>query len=69
MPDETPNPHVKAKEIPPVADSKAKDDDQDPATHDLHLADGSVVESRGGIPSHVAVGDRVIRVLHAQERQ
>jgi hypothetical protein len=43
-------------------------DDLDP-THDLLLTDGSVVPSTGGIPTHVAVGDRVIPVLSVTERQ
>jgi hypothetical protein len=42
--------------------------DKPEATHDLLLADGSVVEHSGGIPTHIAVGDRTIPVLSATER-
>ena len=52
----------------PAVRSKSKDDDRPPATHDLLLADGSSVESSGGIPTHVAVGDRAIPVLSVTER-
>lgn len=37
-------------------------------THDLYLADGSVVESTGAIPTHYAVGDEVIPVVRVVER-
>lgn len=49
----------------------SKDQDQGDrpeVTHDLLLADGSCVESSGSIPTHIAVGDRVIPVLSATER-
>lgn len=57
--------HRKAAE--PVA-SKEPAEDRPETTHDLYLADGSSVESAGAIPTHIAVGDRVIPVLHAVER-
>ena len=55
----------KAEPVP----SKDQGDDKPEATHDLLLADGSVVEHSGGIPTHVAVGDRAIPVLSVTERQ
>lgn len=61
------NPH--AKKETPVADSKAAAAaDAPPVTHDLYLADGSAVESSGAVPTHIAVGDRAIPVIHAVER-
>jgi ABC-type nitrate/sulfonate/bicarbonate transport system substrate-binding protein len=36
--------------------------------HWLHLANGDVVESAGAIPTHVAVDDKVVPVVHAYER-
>lgn len=48
---------------------KAAQVDEGPEiTHDLLLADGSTVESSGGIPTHVAIGDQAIPVLFARER-
>lgn len=55
----------KAEPVP----GKDQADDRPEVTHDLLLADGTSVESSGGIPTHVAVGDRTIRVLSATERQ
>lgn len=49
--------------------SNDKADDRPEVTHDLLLADGSAYESSGGIPTHVAVGDRSIPVLTVTERQ
>jgi hypothetical protein len=67
------------RDIVPATQRKAdpvapKDQDQDQGdrpevTHDLLLADGTSVESSGGIPTHVAVGDRVVPVLSVTERQ
>jgi hypothetical protein len=65
-------PGLQRKAAEPVA---SKDQDQDQAgdrpevTHDLLLADGTSVESSGGIPTHIAVGDRAIPVLSVTERQ
>jgi len=56
------------KAADPVAAKDTADDRPEP-THDLLLTDGSSVESSGGIPTHVAVGDRTIPVLAATERQ
>lgn len=56
--------HRKAE---PVAAKDQAEDQPDP-THDLYLADGSCVESAGAVPTHIAVGDRVIPVLRAVER-
>lgn len=63
-------PGIQRKAADPVP-SKDQDqaDDRPEVTHDLLLADGSSVESSGGIPTHVAVGDRVIPVLSVTERQ
>lgn len=61
-------PGQQRKAADPVA-SKDQGDDKPEVTHDLLLADGSSVESSGGIPTHVAVGDRVIPVLSVTERQ
>jgi hypothetical protein len=36
--------------------------------HWLHLADGQVLESEGAVPTHVAVGDKVVPVVRAYER-
>lgn len=36
--------------------------------HWLHLADGTVLESEGAVPTHVAVGDKVVPVVRAYER-
>lgn len=52
-----------------MAASKDQADDRPEVTHDLYLADGSAVESSGAIPTHIAVGDRAIPVIHAVERQ
>jgi hypothetical protein len=49
--------------------TKDQDGDRPEVTHDLLLADGTCVESSGGIPTHVAVGDRTIPVLSVTERQ
>lgn len=59
------NPHAKAK----TADGAEVQADKPAVTHDLYLADGSVVESSGAVPTHIAVGDREIPVLHALERK
>jgi len=66
--DIVPAPQRKADPVP------TKDQDQDQGdrpevTHDLLLADGSSYESSGSIPSHVAIGDRVVPVLSVTERQ
>ena len=54
----------------PVASKDQGDQgDQPDATHDLLLSDGTSVPSSGSIPTHVAVGDRVVPVLAATERQ
>lgn len=51
-----------------------KDQDQDQPgdrpedTHDLLLADGSSVGHFGGIPTHVAIGDRQVPVVYVAER-
>lgn len=58
--------HRKAAE--PVA-SKDETEDRPEVTHDLYLADGSVVESSGAIPTHYGVKDRAIPVVHAVERE
>jgi hypothetical protein len=64
-PRDFPGPQRKADPVPP----KDQDSDRPEVTHDLLLADGSPFESSGGIPTHVAVGDRVIPVLSVTERQ
>jgi hypothetical protein len=64
-PRDIPGNQRKAEPVP----SKDQADDRPEATHDLLLADGSSVESSGGIPTHVAVGDRAIPVLSVTERQ
>lgn len=53
----------------PVASKDQDQADRPEVTHDLLLGDGTTVESSGGIPSHVAVGDRVVPVLYVTERQ
>lgn len=65
-PPDFPVPQRKAAEPMP---NKDEADDRPEVTHDLLLADGSVVEHSGGIPTHVAVGDRAIPVLSVTERQ
>ena len=65
-PRDIPAPQRKAAEPVPSNDQA---DDRPEVTHDLLLADGSSVESSGGIPTHVAVGDRSIPVLSVTERQ
>ena len=65
-PPDYPVPQRKAADSVP---SKDEAGDRPEVTHDLLLADGSSVESSGGIPTHVAVGDRVIPVLFVTERQ
>ena len=63
-------PDLQRKAAAPVpSTSNDKADDRPEVTHDLLLADGSAYESSGSIPSHVAVGDRVIPVLSVTERQ
>jgi hypothetical protein len=64
-PRDIPGTQRKAEPVPP----KDQADDRPEVTHDLLLADGSSVESSGGIPTHVAVGDRAVPVLSVTERQ
>ena len=54
-------------DTPAAAKVPAKDERPQP-THDLLLADGTTVESHGSIPTHVAIGDRVVPVRFVTER-
>lgn len=62
-------PASQRKAADPVPSKDQDQGDRPEVTHDLLLSDGSVVESSGGIPTHVAVGDRAIPVLSVTERQ
>lgn len=54
----------------PHGDARAPHKDPGPEpTHDLLLSDGTVLPHHGAIPTHVAVEDRELRVLHAAERK
>lgn len=49
--------------------TEKKQAEEKPApTHDLLLANGQTVEHHGGLPTHVAIGDRVFPVLAITER-
>ena len=56
------------KPDPKAEQGKHEKDDSPEPTHHLHLADGSVVDHFGAIPTHVAVGDTTVPVVNAFER-
>lgn len=51
----------------PQTEGKHEKDTPEP-THYLHLADGSVVDHAGALPTHVAIGDKTVPVVNAFER-